>query len=53
MPVLWHLELGNVLLQAEKRGRISATDASVRLDLIAELPISVDQEATVRAWREF
>ncbi len=52
VPVLWHLELGNVLLQAEKRGRISATDASVRLDLIAELPISVDQEATVRAWRE-
>jgi predicted nucleic acid-binding protein len=52
VPGLWHLELGNVLLQAEKRGRISATDIAARLDLIAELPISVDQETTVRAWRE-
>ena len=26
VPGLWRLELGNVLLQAEKRGRISASD---------------------------
>ncbi|HEX6958289.1 MAG TPA: type II toxin-antitoxin system VapC family toxin [Ferrovibrio sp.] len=52
VPGLWHLELGNVLLQAEKRGRITASDVAVRLDLIAELPISVDQETTARAWRE-
>ena len=52
VPGLWHLELGNVLLQAEKRGRIGANDIAARLDLIAELPISVDQETTVRAWRE-
>ncbi len=52
VPGLWHLELGNVLLQAEKRGRISASDVSARLDLIAELPISIDQETTIRAWRD-
>jgi predicted nucleic acid-binding protein len=52
VPSLWRLEVGNVLLQAEKRGRISARDVAARLDLIAELPISVDQETTVRAWRE-
>lgn len=52
VPGLWHLELGNVLLQAEKRGRISAGDVAVRLELIAELPISVDQETTARAWRD-
>ena len=52
VPGLWHLELGNVLLQAEKRGRIGANDIAARFDLIAELPISVDQETTVRAWRE-
>jgi len=52
VPGLWHLELGNVLLQAEKRGRISAADVAMRLDLIAELPISTDPETTVRAWRE-
>ena len=52
VPGLWHLELGNVLLQAERRGRIKAADVAVRLGLIAELPISVDQETTSRAWRE-
>ena len=49
---LWHLELGNVLLQAEKRGRITRTDVATRLALIADLPIAVDQETTPRAWRE-
>ena len=52
VPGLWHLELSNVLLQAEKRGRLSSSDIAIRLDLIAELPISVDQETTARAWRE-
>lgn len=52
VPGLWHLELGNVLLQAEKRGRISAKDIGIRLDLIAGLPIVTDQETTARAWRE-
>ena len=52
VPGLWRLELGNVLLQAEKRGRIGAGDVATRLDLVADLPISVDQETTARAWRE-
>jgi predicted nucleic acid-binding protein len=52
VPALWYLELGNVLLQAEKRGRIRAADVATRLQLIADLPISVDQETTARAWRE-
>jgi predicted nucleic acid-binding protein len=52
VPGLWHLELGNVLLQAERRGRISRTDVARRLALIGDLPISVDQETTTRAWRE-
>ncbi|MHB1304012.1 MAG: type II toxin-antitoxin system VapC family toxin [Acidiphilium sp.] len=52
VPGLWHLELSNVLLQAEKRGRVSMGDVALRLDLIADLPITVDQEMTSRAWRE-
>jgi predicted nucleic acid-binding protein len=52
VPGLWRLELGNVLLQAEKRGRISAGDVAARLDLIAELPISVDPKTADRAWRD-
>lgn len=52
VPGLWHLEVSNVLLQAEKRGRIKPADVKARLDLIAALPISVDLETAARAWRE-
>ena len=52
MPGLWHLELANVLLQAEKRGRLGAGDVTTRLELIVALPISTDHETTSRAWRE-
>jgi predicted nucleic acid-binding protein len=52
VPGLWHLELGNALLQAEKRGRITMADLSLRLELIADMPISVDQETAARSWRE-
>jgi predicted nucleic acid-binding protein len=33
VPGLWHLEVANVLLQAEKRGRITAADVAIRLEL--------------------
>jgi predicted nucleic acid-binding protein len=52
VPVLWHLELANVLLQAEMRGRIATGDVATRLELIAELPIATDHETVARAWRE-
>ncbi len=52
VPGLWYLELSNVLLQAEKRGRIGTSDVAARLGLISELPISVDHETTARAWRD-
>jgi predicted nucleic acid-binding protein len=50
VPGLWFLELGNVLLHAERRGRITASDVSVRLELISALPILVDQNTVGRAW---
>jgi predicted nucleic acid-binding protein len=58
VPGLWHLEVANVLLQAEKRGRITAADVAIRLELIAELPITTDDErlrapgARSLRWRE-
>ena len=52
VPGLWHLEVANVLLQAERRGRIAAADVAMRLDLIAALPIATDNETTARAWRD-
>ncbi len=52
VPSLWHLELANVLLQAERRRRISAEDAATRLSLMAILPITTDQETMLRAWHD-
>lgn len=52
VPGLWHLDLGNVLLHAERRGRITAGDVTARLELLAKLPIVTDDETTARALRE-
>jgi predicted nucleic acid-binding protein len=52
VPELWHLEVANVLLQAERRGRILAEDVGERLQLLAELPLEIDHETMSRALRE-
>lgn len=52
VPSLWYLELGNVLLQAERRGRLSAADTTTSLALINKLPIVMDNETSLRALRE-
>ena len=52
VPSLWHLELTNLLLQAERRGRITAADIAARLQLLAVLPIETDSETHRRAARE-
>lgn len=52
VPSLWHLELANILLHAERRRRISTEDVATRLSLIAVLPILTDQETTIRAWHD-
>ncbi len=52
VPSIWHLELGNVLVQAERRGRLTAADTATRLQLIGELPVATDEETSYRALRE-
>ena len=52
VPQLWPLELGNVLLQALRRGRLTASDIAGRLDLLTELPIEIDDETATRGLRE-
>lgn len=42
VPALWHLELPNVLLTAQRRKRISATDAKGLLLRAARLPLMTD-----------
>lgn len=52
VPNIWHLEIGTMLIQAEKRGRITAAQISARLELLASLPIITDVETSPRAFRE-
>ena len=52
VPGLWPLELGNVLLQAVRQGRLDVAEATARLALLEELPIRIDDETVGRAWRE-
>lgn len=52
VPSLWHLELGNVLLQAERRGRVNSADVATRLELLGDLPVVADDETSLRALRE-
>lgn len=52
VPALWRLELGNVLIQAERRGRITASRIAAFLELLGALPIVTDDETDNRALRE-
>lgn len=49
VPRIWHLEMRNVLLVAERRGRLSHRMSEERLDALAELPIRTDQDPNFRA----
>jgi len=42
VPGLWHLEVANVLLVAERRGRLFEAQAARFLDLLHRLPIQTD-----------
>lgn len=52
VPAIWALELGNVLVQAEKRGRITPAGTATRLEELAALPILADGETSSRATHE-
>lgn len=52
VPAIWPLEVGNVLLAAERRKRLTAGDSSRFLALLSELPIVVEQEIPERMIKE-
>ena len=49
VPRIWHLEMRNALLVAERRGRLSRRMSEERLDALSELPIRTDQAPNFRA----
>jgi predicted nucleic acid-binding protein len=48
-PSLWPIELANALAMGERRKRITRSDTTLFLALIAELPIDIDAETSARA----
>ncbi len=52
VPGIWPLEVGNVLLVAERKKRISRTSAVRFLELVSGLPIIVEQETAGRVFGE-
>jgi len=51
-PSIWSLEVGNVLLVAERRKRLSEADSIRFITLLSELPIIVEQEPPERMIHE-
>jgi predicted nucleic acid-binding protein len=52
VPGIWHLEVGNILLMAERRGRISTANRAAAIQDLFRLPVDVDQDTATLAWRD-
>jgi predicted nucleic acid-binding protein len=52
VPSLWSLEIGNVLLIAERKKRITLEQRQKALHILTELPIVVDMMTANHAWLE-
>jgi len=52
VPGLWFLEIGNILISAERKKRISYAKVNEFLSLIGDLNIQVDQESNDRAFQK-
>lgn len=52
VPSLWSLEVGNVLLIAERKKRITLEQRQKAIHILAELPIAIDAMTSDHAWLE-
>jgi len=52
VPAIWPLEVGNVLLVAERKKRLSQASVVRFLALLGGLPITVEQETSERMLKE-
>jgi predicted nucleic acid-binding protein len=51
-PAIWRLEVANVLIGAQRRGRMSASELDDALGALMALPIVIDHEASGVAWTD-
>jgi predicted nucleic acid-binding protein len=52
VPSLWHLEISNVLITAERKGRITYADVNEIISYLSNLPIQTDYETSNYAFHE-
>lgn len=52
VPSIWLLEVGNVLLVAERKKRLSEADSTRFIALLTELPIMIEQEPPDRMLKD-
>jgi predicted nucleic acid-binding protein len=52
VPSLWHLEIANVFVGAERHGRSTQSDTQNWTQFLSSLPIAVDPETVARAWTD-
>lgn len=52
VPAIWSLEVGNILISAEKRKRISYAKINEFVDLLHNLPIKVDPNTHAQAFQK-
>jgi predicted nucleic acid-binding protein len=52
VPGIWPLEIGNILISAERRHRIRYADITQCLELFGKLNIEIDNQTSVKAFHE-
>lgn len=52
VPAHWHLELANMLLKVQRRGRLNAAGANAVLSIARDWRVTVDLDSQTRAWSE-
>ena len=52
VPSIWPLEVGNVLLIAQRAKRITLEQRQKALYILRELPIIIDADTSIHAWLE-
>jgi predicted nucleic acid-binding protein len=50
VPSSWPLEVANVLIMGERRGRSTQAQAAKLIESLAALPITIDDETNLHAW---
>jgi predicted nucleic acid-binding protein len=50
VPALWRIEVGNALLVAGRRGRLSPARRAEVIAILGAMPVSVDEAGDLEAW---